>query len=415
MDRGDKCMIKLLESIYTEENDVSQQIQDGALMNYQTCDQRDGYIFGCKLSCANKTITMSKGLFIIRGFRFDVETDTTILDLSATTLPSTSTIFYLFIRVIVRANNATWSIRYSASSNKLTAPIEQTDGTNEYLIATFTASSNGISVVTNKMGRISASSPSTTSSVGSSIPMPVIELVTTRTRGKYYGHLALANKYDYQKYIDKYTVNLVFHRYFKSGRYAKEAGASHRFRFHKSGFVRTIQTQGSNIGWNGSVLFKLNQSLNDLKKITIDELNGAKFVRNDIIDSMENYVKSIFYDPCQTYSSTLDCMIPDKQRKEVTIESNPFFIRCTRSKKGWNGKKSCENWKGLYGKTPKNNEFRFAYSIEIRDANNKVIAESPLSIPISIKPNHLIKVEKGDYSGRQYVDDIGQLFRINVG
>lgn len=419
-------MIKLLESVTSDENDVLQQVYDGAVINYQACSQRNGFIYGCSLVSENKRISISTGLLIIRGYRLRIDDTTVILDLSSAALPSTSTTYYLFIQIERSGNNARWSVKWQSSlSARNTTAIEQVDGIYDYPIASFVASSTlGISSVSSLMSKItSTGSVNSSTSLSERIPTPQLAIVHDSAKSNpYYGYLVLANRNDYMQLGAKYTVSLVLYRHLSKARSCKSMGLR-RIRYNKSGFVKVLHTSGSNLGWEQSskepfrlsILVNENDDSIGMKKAIVREEDQMVYTRNDIIESMSTYAKGMFYDPGQSFDAGLNCMIPRRARSMVTAYSNPYFIRCTRSKKGWNGITSAENWAGPYGKWHKYNEFKFAYAIEIKDASNKIIAESPLSAIISIRPNYSFNVEFGDYTNRTYVNDESQLFRFKIG
>lgn len=417
-------MIKLLESITTDENDVSQQVYDGAAMNFQACAQRNGYIFGCTLTTENKRISISSGLLLIRGYRLSIDETTVLLDLSSAPLHAIASTYYLFIRIERTGDNATWSARYqSMLGNRNNAAIEQVDGIYDYPVASFVASASGISSISRIMSKIPASSSSGSTTVIGGLPTPQIAIVHDGfLANPYYGYLILANRADYLKYANTYEVSLVLYRYLAKGRSCKSMGAT-RIRYGKSGYVKVVHTTGSNLGWSTSenepfrLSVLVNENDNDvgLKNAVIVDKDGITYARNDIIESLTSYARGMFYDPGQSYDSNRNCMIPGKNRNVVTGYSNPYFIRCTRSKKGWNGKGFASNWAGPYGKWHKYNEFRFAYAIEVRDAANSLVATSPLSAPVSIKPNYSRSVSIGDYTNKPYVNNESELFRIRIG
>ena len=65
--------IKLLESLPSTGNEVHQQIDDGAIMNFHITHNLNGAIYGAKLINTTNTISISAGLLMVRGFRLKID------------------------------------------------------------------------------------------------------------------------------------------------------------------------------------------------------------------------------------------------------------------------------------------------------------------------------------------------------
>lgn len=151
--------IKLLESKYTEQNDVIQNVDDGALINFQAAGQRNGRIFGWQLVQAGNTITASAGVLLIQGFRLKNDAVTTIFTLSPSyPLPVSKETRYLYARITRTGDNATFIFRFTDSpSTAIQNNIERENGIHDYLLAHVTVDASGMVGLKNQIATITAS------------------------------------------------------------------------------------------------------------------------------------------------------------------------------------------------------------------------------------------------------------------
>ena len=140
--------IKLLES--SNENDpVLQNIDDGALINFQAGCKADGILCGCGLSNTTTIIRMAPGTLMVRGYRLKVtegiSANQTIYTLSNSSYPATATTYYLWLRLTRTGSDCEYVFFVSTSSTQANKdPIEQQDGVYDYKVASFTLGPSGI-------------------------------------------------------------------------------------------------------------------------------------------------------------------------------------------------------------------------------------------------------------------------------
>ena len=389
--------IKLLESLPNEENDVAQQVDDGAAINFQAAHAQNGALWGCTLSNSSTTISISAGLLMVRGYRFKVDGPTLIKNFSSGSYPVFNTTYYLWLKIVRSGSNATftWEANFGDTAPSQTA-IERVEGTFWYKAAKLTLGPSGIvGTVTSLIAVIPAASGTTSSSTreGLDLPEPSIELVSSAeeqtpgsNKGMTRAYLCLANKDLYSKYTGVYTVRFVLFRYLQKGRMRSRANGN-ILRTNKTGFVRPVTT----LGWrvNASTM-KTSIPYTSLATVTIAVSGSYNYRRTDVIDTIYNYIDNAFY-----YENPIT-----GAKEQVTgIGQEVAYIRATRSKA-----------LGLTRTTEfKHNFFKFAFKAELYDSNNKRVAVSDFSPTITIVPNRahedILSTTPGGY---------GQLFKIRI-
>lgn len=399
--------MKLLESISTEENNVAQQIDDGALINFQAAGQRNGAIYGCTLSFVANKINIASGLLMIRGYRLKIESAEEVIDLSSVPFPDENTLKYVYIRVTRTANDATYSVWHSSlKTREHSDNIERVAGSFDYKIANVTFGPSGIVSVTSTIATITAS-PSGGGSIEAAtmVPTPLLEIVGAPATSLAQSFLCLGNRGDYVKLASQYTIKFVLYRYVQKGRYRKRSGES-KFFVHKTGYVIPLYDK---IGWK-EPMFSLEVDYTNLQTIVINSIGDFSYSRHDVIDNLFNYIDTMFYDPGAVYDEITDRMIPNPDLEEkvsVSLTTNPYFIRATRSR---NGKQA--EWRN-YGsaRQAKHNFFKFAFKAVLYEGS-KAVAESPMSKSVLIRPNIKQQVKEGEATWEW--SDLGDLFQITI-
>lgn len=399
--------MKLLESISTEENNVAQQIDDGALINFQAAGQRNGAVYGCALSFAANKITIATGLMMVRGFRLKIESAEKILDLSLVPFPDENTPMYVYIRVTRTANDATYSVWHSSlKAREHSDNIERVAGSYDYKIANVIFGPSGIVSVTSTIATITAS-PSGGGSVEAAtmVPTPLLEIVGAPATSLAQSYLCLGNRGDYIKLASQYTIKFVLYRFVQKARYRKRSGES-KFYIHKTGYVIPLYNQ---IGWKEPT-FSLEVDYANLQTVEINSSGDFSYSRHDVIDNLINYIDTMFYDPGAIYDDDADRMIPNpdlEEKASVSLTTNPYFIRATRSRNGQQAE-----WRN-YGsaRQAKNNFFKFAFKAVLYEGS-KAVAESPMSKSVLIRPNIRQQVKEGEATWDW--SDLGDLFQITI-
>lgn len=421
--------MKLLESLNDELNNSVQYPKSGAAINFQACQKTSGALFGCGISNTTYQIKIAAGILVVRGYRFEISAEETLIDFTGQSLPSTPATRYLYLRIVASGNNASFSIQVSQfATTGFNASIEQVDGTYDYKLATFILSTSGISNLTSNVSTITASSGGS-GTVALTVPVPLIEVVTGVPGNTYdNGYLCLRNKSEYASLVLGYTVKLALYRYVQKGRYSL-IGGSGRMRFYKSGYVKPIDSAYGGIGWRRAqqyvtnpyyraypyVDFRLSFAFSGLTSATIATKDTASYVRNDIIEPLSNYIDGMFYEMPSQYNESANCMLPlDNSRQPVTETSNPFFIRCTRSKNAIKMDGNLGYWLGAIKGTQMHNFFRFCYVAEVYNSNGDLVAQSPKSRDVIIRPAIRKKFPIGDQSETTWAVNIGGLFEVKI-
>jgi hypothetical protein len=370
-------MIKLLESINTDENQVAQNPDDGAALNFLASYKKNGRVWGAAVSWSGKVFTIAKGLLIARGYRIQIDSSTTLLDLTSAAMPSSQTVYSVLITITRTGHNATFAVSYQAASLTYpTAAIDQVEGSFSLKIGTLTLSTSGVVGYTDVLSTIAPSSGGGSSSgIGATLPAPVLEIVSPRKGGAYSGWLALKNKGDYNGYLSSYTVRLILYRYLGKGKFRERSGSTKVYLL-KSSWVEPA----SSLGWGSTKVAKVTD-LTALKTVTVASNGTLTYVRKDIIGTMADYANAVFYDLTSAGAKTA-----------VTSASDVYAIRATRSKK--------EKTATQYGHHHKHNFFIFAYRIRILSGAT-VVASSPMSNAVVITPNLRIAPARGTTGGIQ--------------
>lgn len=387
--------MKLLESMNTENNNVAQQVDDGALINFQAAGQRSGLLYGCSLTTSGNKIYIDPGVLMIRGYRLKIESKEEIYNASSLSFPSVTTTMYLILRITRTGHDATYSIFLSAQGASITTHIEKEEGSYDYQLAKVVLISSGIANVVSTIGTITASASGNTGTIGMQIPAPKLEIVGNTSAQLAKAFLCLGNKQDYYKFTSSYVVKFEFYRWMSKGKYRKRNGSSKIYTY-KTGFVKVYDPTGngsSMIGWEGDVKFKTTLKYSDITQQEIGSNGNFKYTKA-VIDNMLNYVDGIFYDN-------------EQDDGHVAKNSDVYNIRATRSKSvspyGWLGRKIDDP------KPARHNFFRFAFKAVVYDTNGKEVGRSDFSNSVLIRVNYR-------YKSALYTQDcdIGKFFRITL-
>lgn len=383
--------IKLLESVATTDNDVLQHVDDGALINFQAAQQKNGLIYGGKLTNTVSSISIGEGLLMVRGYRLKIDSATTIMNFSSSAYPSVSNTYYLYLRISHIGYDAKYEWIISISSIAANSDlIEREEGIFDYKVASFTFGPSGIAgTIKSLMGIITSSGAGgSLNALGVGVPEPRLELVMSAYsnggKGMTDSYLCLGNKDDYSKFTSNYSIKFVAYRYIQRGRY-RNKNSGNKLYVNKTGFVK-INTK---IGWRkvpASNAFKLVVNYTDLQKVILSQKGSYKYTRTDVIDNLFNYIDTMFYQ-----------QIPDSVATPITPSSIPAYVRATRSKAN-----------GLTSKDFRHNYFKFAFKAELYDSAGKKVAESGLSRTVTIRPNR--KYQDLTTAGTK----LGNLFIITI-
>ena len=385
-------MIRLLESVNDQDNSILQQVDDGAIMNYQIACQKDGAIFGCVLTNSTTQIAIGKGLLIVRGYRFSINTQTTILTISNTSYPASATKYYLWLRITHTTANASYEFVVSTNGTQLNkTAIEKDEGVYDYKLAEFTLGPSGISgTVKSLIANVPAPGSSVTNNSttnnyysiagGETLPEPRIEIVksaegTEAKLGMVGGYLCIANKNDYSKYKSGYKIRFVLYRFMERGRYRNKRNGSKLY-VEKTGYVKPLQ-----MGWKESSKLKLVYSFNDLQTINVAKSGQYIYKRTDVLQPIRSFIDKCFYYKVSGTKTAVD--------DDTPISS----IRSVRSK---------GNRHGYF----RHNFIKIAFKAELLDSNNKKIAESGLSRSLTILVNYT--------SVNKQTTKLGEKFRVLI-
>ncbi len=388
--------MKLLESVTTIDNNVAQQVEDGALINFQAADQRSGLIWGCEITTSANKVYIDSGLLMIRGYRIKITQRELLYDFTSVPFPSSNQTKYICIRITRTGHDATYSIIIMDPSEAYGGSrIERIEGSYTYRLVKVELDYNGIKNTTSVISTITPGGSTSGGSTGVSVtvPEPQLEIVGDTKESLTNAWLCLANKGDYSKFISQYTVKFEMYRYVSKGQYRKRSGTQKLY-IYKTGYVQPLIQNGSvQLGWQvDGVEFKTVFTYNDLKEVVVTEKQSYSYTRKNVIEGIYKYVNGMFYEKT-----------PDGPAL-ITVNSNVFSIRSTRSKTT-----SPYDWLKLGDavRIAKHNFFRFAFKAVVYDQNNKKVAESGLSRAVLIRPNL-------EFRSDQSPGKIGKFFRITI-
>ena len=369
--------IKLLES--SNENDpVLQNIDDGALINFQAGCKADGILCGCGLSNTTTIIRMAPGTLMVRGYRLKVtegiSANQTIYTLSNSSYPATATTYYLWLRLTRTGSDCEYVFFISTSSTQANKdPIEQQDGVYDYKVASFTLGPSGISGnVKSLMANIpTPGSGSSSSSTGISLvlPKPILELVkrpknsTTLTNilcGNAYSYLCLKNKNNYSALnANGNTVKFVLYRFLNKGRYRNKRNGAKLY-ISKTGYMKPVKS----LGYRGTQSdIRLNISYSTLGSATIKSSGQYNYRRTDVLENVKTLIDETFY------------YLDNGAKTPITAQTTLANIKASRSRKSG----IRYGRKGLY--------LKIAFKAELWNGGKK-ITESDLSTPLIISLNY---------------------------
>lgn len=122
-------------------------VSNGALLNYNAVNKKNGAINGCTTKLVGSEVYMSKGTLFVQGFRLFLAQEEKIADLSKVTVAGTD-LQYIAARVTYKAETDDASAEFivvpaSSSLNK-TDIQNQINGSYDYPIAQFRK--NGITI-----------------------------------------------------------------------------------------------------------------------------------------------------------------------------------------------------------------------------------------------------------------------------
>lgn len=387
--------MKLLESVTTIDNNVAQQVEDGALINFQAADQRSGLIWGCGLSTSANKVYIDPGLLMIRGFRLKISQREMLYDFTSVPFPSASQTKYIGIKITRTGHDATYKVMLmDPSEGTGGTAIEKVEGSYIYRIVKVELDYNGIKNITSVISTLTPGGSSGTTGVSVTVPEPQLEIVGDTKEALANAWLCLANKGDYSKFTSQYTVKFEMYRYVSKGQYRKRSGTQKLY-IYKTGYVQPLVKNGYiDLGWKpGSVEFSTVITYNDLKEIVITERQDYSYTRKNVIERMYKYVDNMFYE--KTPSGPV----------AITASSNILNIRSTRSRPA---KPFLWLKLGDSARIAKHNFFRFAFKAVVYDQNNKKVAESGLSRAVLIRPN--LAVSQAQTS----LGEIGKFFKITI-
>lgn len=414
--------IKLLESLSYEGNEVLQQIDDGALMNFQSANRTNGILYGCKITNTASAIKIGAGVLMVRGYRLKfIGEATTVYSLSSASYPASATTYYLWLRITRVENDASYEFILSANDKQVNkTEIEKETGAYDFKVAKLTLSSSGISGnVESVLPNITAGgSGSTSSGTGlvTSIPtittgsghsgsthssasiaitslatpdltiigLPkeeiTIENGTAYIMGNSHSIICVGNKTTYSTLVGNsgYDVKFVLYRFIEDGRYRQKRNGSKFYTF-KTGYVRPI----GSIGYKGSESqVKLVTSFKDLGTVLVNSSGQYQYRRTDVLANTMTIINETFYETIEGVKTP------------VSLSTNLEDIKCVRSKSS--GRR--------YGRT--NMFVKLAWKAELWDSNNKKVAESALSKPLIITLNYYMPANS---------INLGQRFKVKLG
>ena len=414
--------IKLLESLSYEGNEVLQQIDDGALMNFQSANRTNGILYGCKITNTASAIKIGAGVLMVRGYRLKfIGEATTVYSLSSASYPASATTYYLWLRITRVENDASYEFILSTNDKQVNkTEIEKETGAYDFKVAKLTLSSSGISgnvesvlpnITAGGSGSTSNGSgaglvnsiPTTTTGSGhtgssnSSASIAITSLATpdlsiielpkitidngaAYTMGISNSIIVVGNKTTYSTLVGNsgYDVKFVLYRFIEDGRYRQKRNGSKFYTF-KTGYVRPI----GSIGYKGSESqIKLVTSFKDLGTVLVNSSGQYQYRRTDVLANTMQIINETFYE-------TIDGV-----KTPVSLSTNLDDIKCVRSKSS--GRR--------YGRT--NMFVKLAWRAELWDSNNKKVAESALSKPLIITLNYYMPANS---------INLGQRFKVKLG
>lgn len=414
--------IKLLESLSYEGNEVLQQIDDGALMNFQSANRTNGILYGCKITNTASAIKIGAGVLMVRGYRLKfIGEATTVYSLSSASYPASATTYYLWLRITRVENDASYEFILSTNDKQVNkTEIEKETGAYDFKVAKLTLLPSGISgnvesvlpnITAGGSGSTSGGSgaglvssiPTTTTGSGhtgstnSSASLAITSLATpdlaiiglpkiTINNGAAYimgisnSIICVGNKTTYSTLVGNsgYDVKFVLYRFIEDGRYRQKRNGSKFYTF-KTGYVRPI----GSIGYKGSESqIKLVTSFKDLGTVQVNSSGQYQYRRTDVLANTMAIINETFYE-------TIDGV-----KTPVSLSTNLEDIKCVRSKSS--GRR--------YGRT--NMFVKLAWRAELWDSNNRKVAESALSKPLIITLNY--------YMPNNSIN-LGQRFKVKLG
>lgn len=359
--------IRFLESVAENDSSVLQQIDDGAVLNYQIACQKDGAIHGCTITNSTNSISIGTGLLMVRGFRLKFDSNTLVFALNNSAYPASATKYYLWLRITRTSANATYEFFQSTNgiqTNK--AAIEKAEGAYDYKVAEYTLGPNGISgAVKSLIANIPVPGAGASGSIGAGIgialPEPRIELVksadgTELKGGMTMSYLCLGNKNEFAKFVGSYTVKFVIYRFVEMGRYRNRKNGSKLY-VNKTGYVKPLR-----MGWNTASLVKLTYSFADLSTRIISTSGAYNYKRTDVIVPIKSLIDKCFYYKNNGVKTVVDNTVP-----VASIRS----IRSKYNKHGY----------------PRHNFIKIAFKAELWDNTGKKVTESGLSRSLTIVVN----------------------------
>lgn len=414
--------IKLLESLSYEGNEVLQQIDDGALMNFQSANRTNGILYGCKITNTASAIKIGAGVLMVRGYRLKfIGEATTVYSLSSASFPASATTYYLWLRITRVENDASYEFILSTNDKQVNkTEIEKETGAYDFKVARLTLSPSGISGnVESVLPNITAGGSGSTSSgsgaglvtsiptattgsgnsgsINSSASIAITSLATpdltiiglpkiTINNGAAYimgnsnSIICVGNKTTYSTLVGNsgYDVKFVLYRFIEDGRYRQKRNGSKFYTF-KTGYVRPI----GSIGYKGSESqIKLVTSFKDLGTVQVNSSGQYQYRRTDVLANTMAIINETFYETIEGVKTP------------VSLSTNLADIKCVRSKSS--GRR--------YGRT--NMFVKLAWKAELRDSNNRKVAESALSKPLIITLNY--------YMPNNSIN-LGQRFKVKLG
>lgn len=392
--------IKLLESLPSEGNDVLQQIDDGALMNFQAVHQQNGAIYGCLITNTSSTVSIGPGLLIVRGFRFKIESSTPIKNFAIGGYPEEVTTYYLYLKVTRTGNNATFTWESTRIARlPYTSQIERQEGSYGYKVAECKVGSSGIiGKVKSLIGTISASSgQGGDQGVSMALPDPRLEIVNTanseeegENEGMTRGYLCIANMGDYSKFKDIYKIKFVLLRYLQRGR-ARHRSEDSKIYTLRTGFVKPYK----HVGWQeGESTLKISLDYDELQEVVIAQEDAYQYKRSSVIDSVYNIVDNTFY-----YWNPIT---EEKESIEPFSDQEVGYIRSTRTR-------SLGRQKPL---VRKHNFFKFCYQAELYDSAGNLVAVSNPGSTVTILLNRALM--GGSENATMDGLGLGEVFKIKI-
>lgn len=358
---------RLLESINAAGNDVAENVDEGASLNFLSSYKRDGRVWGAYLSISGSNkLQIGQGLIMARGYRLSIDSTTTALDWSATPFPATSGTMSVYLTITRTGHNATFSFTTAKVGS---ASIDQVEGSFSLLLGTLDVGPSGMNSFTDKLATISPSTGSSSSdSLGSSIATPRLAVVydsrVNGGSGSYDGYICIANKGDYTGLASKYTVMFKLVRFVSHGQYRERSGTQKLY-FAKTGWVQPAK----DVGW-ASPFLKASAKLNELQTVAICSSGGFVYSRSDVIEKVSDVIGSNFYE------------VVSGVKTAITTSTLAKNIRSTRSKRV-----KFSNDKSVYGRHAKHNFLIFSYIACVYDGN-KTVAISDIGSSVEIFPNY---------------------------